>query len=61
MKQTINIDIMIADKNRVGEFKSLYKMSVQIDDGVNFDYVSVLRGLRCIYPPESIISFRILP
>lgn len=61
MKQTINIDIMIPDHIRVGEFKSLYKMSVQIDDGVNFDFVSVLRGLRCIYPSDSIISFRILP
>lgn len=61
MKQTINIDIMIADKNHVGEFKTLYKMSVQVDDGVNFDFVSVLRGLRCLYPSDSIISFRILP
>lgn len=61
MKQTIKVEIVLPDHNKLGEFKKLYQMAVVIDDAMLFDFSSVIKGLRCLYSPEAIFTFQVLP
>lgn len=61
MKQTVKIEILMPSKVQPGDFKKVYQMSVVIDDAMLFDFTSVIKGLRCIYSPDAIFSFQVLP
>lgn len=57
MKQRIQIRVEIPDHVKAGNFKTLFRVDTYIDDCVCFDYSSVLKGLRCLYPDNAIITF----
>lgn len=61
MKQRIRVEIIVPQHSTPGEFKTVYQMETFVDDSVSFDFCSVLKGLRCLYPETSIISFKVMP
>ena len=60
MKQQIKIEVFVPDKRNTGQFKTVFSYVIVIDDGCDFDYKSVLKGLRCIFTDSSFITFNIL-
>lgn len=53
--------VSVPDHNKAGSFKDIFRLENVIDDCVDFDFRSVVKGLRCLYPDGAIISFRLLP
>ena len=62
MKQHIEIMVSVLDKSVIGRYKDVCKVVTKVDDSVKFDFQSVVRGLRCLYPDDTaIISFKVFP
>lgn len=60
MKQRIIITVEMADSNKPGSFKQLFQVVNVIDDAVNYDYVSVYKGLKLLFPDEhTFVTFKI--
>lgn len=60
MEQRVIIKVLLPDSLDVGKSKVLFKCVRMLDDAVDFDYKSVIKGLRCLYPDERIsIAFEI--
>ena len=62
MKQRIEIMVSIPDRQDIGKVKDLFRVVNFVDDSVRYDFQSVVKGLRVLFPDESaVISFRLLP
>lgn len=55
MKQRIEIEVIIPDLLKAGQFKSLFRKVIEIDDSVDFDYKSVLKGLKCLFADDLVV------
>lgn len=55
MNQFLKVVIQVPDSNRTGSFKELYRNSIPLDDGICFDYQSLIKGLKLLYPKDNII------
>lgn len=61
MKQRIEITVSVPDRSNIGNYKDVFKVVNIVDDSVLYDFQSVVKGLRCLYPDEAaVISFKIL-
>lgn len=61
MKQSLKIKCEVPDRVHAGDFKVIYSNLVKIDDSLNFDYQTLIRGLKLLYPfNDLIINFQIL-
>lgn len=61
MRQRIEITVDVPDRNDIGSWKNVFKVVNLVDDSVTFDFQSVVKGLRCLFPQDSaVISFKVL-
>ena len=55
-QKTIKIKVLTTDSRDVSTFKELYRNSVEVPDGVKFDYDLIESALLLLYP-NSIVQF----
>lgn len=61
MNARIVIDVDVPDHINPGSFKNVIHRVVSLDDSVEFDFRSVIRGLCCIFPTDVVMSFKYMP
>lgn len=61
MKQSVLVYVVRPDVQHVGQFKQIYKNSIECDDSLDLDYKTLIKGLRMLYPsPDVIIEFHLM-
>lgn len=62
MKRRIYIDVEVPDLLHVGTFKNVFHLVKDMDDCIDFDFKSVLKGLACCFLDNgTVISFKVCP
>ena len=57
--KTLKIVISRPDKFKAGEFKELYRFSVDYDESVHIDFNLLLQAFKILYPVDHIVEFKI--
>lgn len=62
MKRRIYIDVEVPDVLQTSLFKNVFHLVKDIDDCIDFDFKSVLKGLACCFSDHgTVISFKFCP
>lgn len=49
MVKYITVQVLIPDHSKIGEFKELYRNSLEYDNSLEFPFSDLLRGLKLLY------------
>lgn len=49
MKQHIKVIVQSPDKIKAGQFREELRRNIEVDDALNFDFTTLLKGLRLMF------------
>lgn len=48
------IIVTTPDRNNIGSFKEVFRHSISVDDSIDFDYKSLLKGIKVLFPDKQL-------
>lgn len=54
MKQTIKVIVSTPDKIQAGKFNQLFRTTFDTDSSLEYDYQTMIKGLRLLFPNKQL-------
>lgn len=54
MKQILKVSVTCQDERNCSKFRELLRNFIELDDSLTYDYHTLIRGLKLLYPNREI-------